>query len=126
MASNTPEVLTVGELIRQLPRHPNDYKVQFGEEDLTFYRVQDRGGIAQIEFSEVVTIIDSPLEIQPSDRVSLAYGGLLTAARRVIWPTIRPSAKPMPHATRWPSQSCLACHHSPKLLVAQLHVEWMV
>lgn len=45
--------VTVGELIRQLRMHPDDTPVCFGPHGhFTYYRVEDRGGIAQIEFNE--------------------------------------------------------------------------
>lgn len=46
--------VTVGELVRQLSGMPDDWPVCFGEHgNFTFYRVKDRGGVAQIEFNEI-------------------------------------------------------------------------
>lgn len=46
--------ITVGELIKFLQSFPETHEVMFGNAGFTFYRVKERGGIAQIEFNEWV------------------------------------------------------------------------
>ena len=45
--------ITVGELIEQLSAYPKNAPVCFGPHGhFTYYRVKDRGDIAQVEFNE--------------------------------------------------------------------------
>jgi hypothetical protein len=44
--------ITVGDLKRMLNSYPDDRDLSFG--GLEFYRLKDRGGYVQVEFSETV------------------------------------------------------------------------
>lgn len=49
--------VTTGFLIEQLKHFPPDTPVSLGPKGhFTFYRVKDRGGVAQIEFNEALNV----------------------------------------------------------------------
>ena len=49
------DLMTVGELVKQLQHHSNDTKIVFGCESLTFYRLKLRGEkFLQLEFNQTV------------------------------------------------------------------------
>lgn len=53
--------ITVRELIEQLKVEDQDLEVYFG--GLDFYRLKDRGGVLQVEFSQTVFLDDEGLVV---------------------------------------------------------------